>query len=146
MMFVDANTVETQAIGEFKLVEVVIVDGLTELGVIQRARDVHPYAAVLAGEVRRQVGIGHQMEGGEFHYISSFTSTMRKAVREPTGLEQRGIRRSILLDRTGYVADCRSARSIAFDSVEIDRSRHGALVFRQPARRPLVLPLTPKIA
>jgi hypothetical protein len=32
MMFVDANTVETQAIAEFKLVELVIVDAVAELG------------------------------------------------------------------------------------------------------------------
>jgi hypothetical protein len=67
MMLVDADPVEAQAIGEFKLVKIIVVDLMAEPGIIEGAGNIHPDAVISAGKVGRKIRIRHQVERGKFH-------------------------------------------------------------------------------
>jgi hypothetical protein len=70
MMLVDAEAVVAHLIGEFELVEVIVVKLVADFGVVEVLRNVDPYAAVLVLEILGQVPIRHQMEPGKFHSFS----------------------------------------------------------------------------
>ncbi len=70
MMLVDAEPIEAHPIGEFELIEVIVIELVADFGVVQVLRNINPYAAVLVLEVLGQVPIRHQMEPGKFHMLS----------------------------------------------------------------------------
>src|SRR5579863_1400999 len=86
MMLVDADAVEAHAIGEFELVEVIVVDAVAELRVVKVARDIHPNATILRGEVLWQIRVRHQMKRREFHRSTSpvsFLASIASRIRSP---------------------------------------------------------------
>src|SRR5215469_6718470 len=70
-MLIHSQTVEAHRVGKFELVEIVVVQLVSDLGVIQAARDIDPHAAILFLEVVRQEPVRHQMEPGKFHTFIS---------------------------------------------------------------------------
>src|SRR5260370_23783899 len=67
MMLVDAEAVEAHTVGELELVEVVVIKAMAELGIVEVARNIHPYAAVLILEAIGQEEVRHQHEPRKFH-------------------------------------------------------------------------------
>src|SRR6266849_1462199 len=67
MMLVDAEAVEAHPVGELELVEVVVIKAMAELGSVEVARNIHPYAAVLVLEAIGQKAVRHQVEPRKFH-------------------------------------------------------------------------------
>ena len=72
MMLVDAEPVEAHRVGILELIEVVVVEAMTDFGIVQIARDIDPHAVILLFEIFRQEPIRHQMEPGKFHNSFSF--------------------------------------------------------------------------
>src|SRR5262249_10736903 len=70
-MLIHPEAVEAHRIGKFELVEIVVVQLVSNLGVIQAARDIDPHTPVLFLEVVRQEPVRHQMEPGKFHTFIS---------------------------------------------------------------------------
>jgi hypothetical protein len=69
MMFVDADAVETELIGQFQLVEIAIIKWMAKLGIVQGVRTGHPGAVVRLRKILRQVRPGHQMKAENLHRI-----------------------------------------------------------------------------
>ena len=67
MVFVDADAVEANLVGELELVEVLVVELVGLDRIEQVAWDVHPDAAVLILEVLGQIAVRHEVEPAEFH-------------------------------------------------------------------------------
>ena len=70
-MLVDAEPVEAHLIGKLELIEIIVVEPMTDLRVVQVARDIHPDAMVFAGKILRQKPVGHQMEPCKLHALVS---------------------------------------------------------------------------
>ena len=79
MMLVDAEPVEAHRVGVFQLIEVVVVEAMTDFRIVQIARDIDPHAVILLFEIFRQEPIRHQMEPGKFHNSFSFGSPLSRA-------------------------------------------------------------------
>ena len=67
VMLVHADAVEADALGEFELVEILVIDAVAELGLVHAARQIDPHRTVLLPEIVRHVRPRHQVEPGEFH-------------------------------------------------------------------------------
>ena len=59
VMLVHADAVEPETVGEFQLIEVLVVQMVSPFGIEQRTRHVHPHAAVLVLEIVRQIRVRH---------------------------------------------------------------------------------------
>ena len=82
MVFVDADSVEALAVGEFQLVEILVVGFVTSHRIEQRTRHVHPHAGMLLFEILGQVRVRHEMEPVTLHRASSFCAP-QAALRSP---------------------------------------------------------------
>ncbi len=92
MMLVHADAVEAALLGEFKLIEVLVVDGVPSFRVVQTVVDVDPDAAVLLLKVVRQVRPGHEVEPVELHAcpLPVFGPMLRQAESIPRAVRAVG--------------------------------------------------------
>src|SRR5512144_1473929 len=67
VMLVDADAVETELIGQLELVQIAVIEGMTELGIVKRIGGGYPGAVVRLREILRQMRPGHQMEAVNLH-------------------------------------------------------------------------------
>ena len=58
-MFVHADAVEPEAVGELQLIKILVVQMVSPFGIEQRTRHVHPHAAILVLEIVRQIRVRH---------------------------------------------------------------------------------------
>ena len=70
-MLVDADAVETDALGIFELVEIIVIGLMSHFRIEEARRHVDPHRAVVRLEVLRQLRIGHQVEPVELHGVAS---------------------------------------------------------------------------
>jgi hypothetical protein len=67
MMFVYANTVEAELIGQLQLVQIAVVKRMAEFWVIKRVGTSYPSAFVRLKKVLGKISPGHQMKAVYFH-------------------------------------------------------------------------------
>ena len=78
-MLVDAHAVEAELLGVDELVEVTVVELMTEARVIQRVGHGDPGGALIA---RGELGIGHQVEREKAHRRITPSTTLTRLRRE----------------------------------------------------------------
>src|SRR6185312_998719 len=71
VMLVDAEAVETDALGIFELVEILVIGLMADLRIEEARGHIDPNRAVILLEVLRQLRIGHQVEPMELHGLVS---------------------------------------------------------------------------
>src|SRR6266566_136540 len=72
MMLVDADSVETDRVGELQLIQVVVVRLVPDRWIEQLGRgQVNPHAVIALPKIVRQLRIGHQVEEVELHARAS---------------------------------------------------------------------------
>ena len=70
MMLVDGDAVEAEFGGELELVEIAVVELMALHGIEIAVGQHHPDAFVPVLHAEVQVGVGHQVEEGDFHGVS----------------------------------------------------------------------------
>jgi hypothetical protein len=72
MMLVDAEAIEAHLVGEFELIEIIVIEAMADFRIVEVARDIDPDAAVFVLKTLGQISVRHQVEPGKFHYAISF--------------------------------------------------------------------------
>src|SRR5205085_8514907 len=67
MVLVEHEAVKAELLGIDQLIDVFLIEAGGALTIPQRVRNRHPAAVVALIEVRRQVGIGHEMPAEQLH-------------------------------------------------------------------------------
>ena len=70
MVFVHADAVETELVGEFELGQIAVVERLPLHRIVVGIRQRHPCGIVLLDIVEIEIGIGHQVEEKGLHHAT----------------------------------------------------------------------------